>query len=595
VPARAVQPRGPEVRRPDVATLSTAIGGVAGVMCVLAVVEMFVDAPPDDRAGRALLVALVAGLPVAVGVYAMRLPDHSRFGLMLVAAGAFWSVTALGESPASLPYSIGRVAAWLVFPVLIALMLTFPHGTLEPGTDRRLVAAVTVLIAVLFVGSALVVDAYPDRTPWATCTTDCPANAFQITSHEPAFVDSVIQPVREAISVLLLFGVALSLARRLRGATTMERRSVQPVLVMSIVSAALLVAYLVVRRVDVDADRDAVEPLGILWALTIPGIALAFLLGLVRRRLHMATVLERLSLELRHGQDEAQLRSALATALEDPHADVLDATALEGADLDGRAVTQISDDGMPVALVHDPALQGDEELLEAVGSLVAAAVRHRALEDELARSLTQLEESRKRIARIADLERARIERDIHDGAQQRLILLRMRLTQAEELLGQDAKGGTEAVRALGDDIDRALDELRALAHGVYPSLLSARGLDDALRSAVIGSPIPVRIVSDGTGRYPPEVESAVYYTCVEAYQNVLKHAEGRTHATITLGEQDGRLSFAVADDGAGFAPPSQPLSGGLANMRDRIEAAGGTLAIDAEPGRGTIVRGVIPV
>ena len=243
-----------------------------------------------------------------------------------------------------------------------------------------------------------------------------------------------------------------------------------------------------------------------LWALSVPGVAAAFLLGLLRRRLQFAGVLLRLSGRLSDGISPIGMREALARALADPTLEVLVADQAPGRWRDlqgrlapgpagrdgGRPVTVFSDDrGARVALVHDPALRDDAELLDAVGALVLAAVHHGRLEAQLTKSLHALAVSRRRIARAADHERSRIERDLHDGAQQRLIRLRIKLSLAEELLEIDAERGARAVHELGEDVERTLDELRSLAHGVYPSILRDRGLDHALRTLAAETPLTV--------------------------------------------------------------------------------------------------------
>jgi signal transduction histidine kinase len=215
-------------------------------------------------------------------------------------------------------------------------------------------------------------------------------------------------------------------------------------------------------------------------------------------------------------------------------------------------------------------------------ALVAAAAGVFLVRRRYEELLRQLEESRMRIARAADLERSRIERDLHDGAQQRLIGLRIRLSIAEEL-----EDPSSALRELGNEVELALEDLRSLAHGVYPSLLSDRGLGDALRALAAELPLPVDLAVADMDRKAPEVETAVYFACREAAQNALKHGASRLWIALT------EHSFEVRDDGPGFAPPTGRFNGGLRNMRDRIEAVGGRLTIDSAPGRGTSVRGAI--
>jgi signal transduction histidine kinase len=206
--------------------------------------------------------------------------------------------------------------------------------------------------------------------------------------------------------------------------------------------------------------------------------------------------------------------------------------------------------------------------------------------------MTDLYESRRRFSQAADLERARIERDLHDGAQQRLIALRIRLGLAEELLARDPGAGIAEVHELGFEAERALDELRSLAHGVYPSLLTDRGLPDALRSVAARAPMPVHVVELGVSRHPIEIESAVYFTCAEALQNAIKHAHGATGVWIRLNQTRTSLRFEIRDDGPGFSP-TEHTGRGLRNMHDRIEAIGGQITIEAKPRHGTRVVGCV--
>jgi signal transduction histidine kinase len=260
----------------------------------------------------------------------------------------------------------------------------------------------------------------------------------------------------------------------------------------------------------------------------------------------------------------------------------------------GRAVTTVgADDRRDVALVHDVALLDDHELLEGVGGMVLADWRHERLTVDLGRAMTGLEQSRRRIAETADLERARIERDLHDGAQQRLVSLRIRLGLAEEHLMTDPDAGIQVLKELGFEAEAALDELRSLARGVYPPVLTDRGVPDALRSIAMLVPLPVQVVAVGVTRHPIEIEGATYFACAEALQNASKHAHGATGVWIKLSQTRNRLRFEVRDDGPGFAPDG--VQGrGLRNMRDRIEAIGGRLTVESEPGRGTWVSGSAP-
>ena len=237
-------------------------------------------------------------------------------------------------------------------------------------------------------------------------------------------------------------------------------------------------------------------------------------------------------------------------------------------------------------------LRDDQELLDGVAGIVLAVEGHERLIVDLEHAMSDLESSRRRIAEAADHERARIERDLHDGAQQRLVALRIQLSQVAERLQTDPGAARAQIDELGAQTDIAIDELRLLAQGVYPSLLADLGLTAALQGLALHNPLPVRVAAHGISRYAMEVESAVYFTCVEAVQNAMKHATGATAVWIDLAESHGMLHFEVRDDGAGM-PPHTRSGQGMRNMRDRIEALSGHLTIASQPGRGTRITAAI--
>jgi signal transduction histidine kinase len=243
-----------------------------------------------------------------------------------------------------------------------------------------------------------------------------------------------------------------------------------------------------------------------------------------------------------------------------------------------------------MVLIHDAALSDDRELLDGVSGIVVAGRRHEGLVADLSRAMSDLEDSRRRIAEAADQERLRIERDLHDGAQQRLISLRIRLGLAGDKLQTDPAAGIQELQDLGFEVDRALEELRSLAHGVYPPVLADRGLSDALASLGRQATLPVHVVATGVTRHPIKIESAVYFSCSEALQNAVTHAAGASAVWVRLRQTAQSLHFEVHDDGAGFRPDEHD-GRGLRNMHDRMSAVGGWLTIDSRPGHGTHVLG----
>jgi signal transduction histidine kinase len=217
---------------------------------------------------------------------------------------------------------------------------------------------------------------------------------------------------------------------------------------------------------------------------------------------------------------------------------------------------------------------------------LAAIVSERRL------AMLDLAEARYRIIAAGDAERRRIERDLHDGAQQRLALLSVRLGLADDLMERDPASARQMIGELGAEIEDAVTDVRSLAAGVYPTLLADFGLAEALRALARQAPIAASVESDGTDRCRPDVETAVYFCCSEALQNATKHARGATTVSISL-KRHREMHFEVRDDGRGFSPPDVRSGQGLANMRDRIEAVGGTVDIRSTPETGTSVIGNI--
>ena len=576
-------------------------------MCAGAVTLAAAGAPSEDAFGRGLLELLIVGGPIAVGLYALREPRDKRFGVTLIAVGFLWSLTALTTSDLSAAYTIGRLATWLILPCVVYLLLAFPHGRIEKGLDRAVLAGFVGVLVFLFLGTAPFVEAFPPKTLWSNCGSDCPANALFVLDTQPEFMTQVIL-VREWLVEVLWLGVVYSMWRRWRAASPLQRRATGPAFLAGTLLCVVQWAYHTSRQLGVEADT--VIALSSLWTFCIVVVCAAFLFGLVRKRMLLAGTLGALGGALRASDDHASMRDALRTALGDRTIDVIfrDPGSNCWRDAGGREVEWPQDPGRDravtaidtgegrhdLALVHDVALLNDRELLDGASDMVLANWRHERLTGDLAQAMTDLEQSRRRIAEAADLERVRIQRDLHDGAQQHLIALRIRIGLAEELLTSDPAGGIRAVHQLGDEAERALDELRALASDVYPSQLADLGLPDALRSVTRQAPLPIGVSADGLTRHAIETESAVYFTCVEAVQNAIKHARGATGVWITLRQSPTSLHFEIRDDGAGFEPGNED-GRGLRNMRDRIEAIGGQISFDAEPGHGTRVVGFVPL
>jgi signal transduction histidine kinase len=234
----------------------------------------------------------------------------------------------------------------------------------------------------------------------------------------------------------------------------------------------------------------------------------------------------------------------------------------------------------------DPMRPDKERLVADLASQAGLVLRNVGLVEEL-------RESRRRLVAAQDHERRKLERNIHDGAQQQLVALAVKARLARQLVDRDPGRTEEMLRQIEDETTVALDDLRDLARGIYPPLLADKGLGPALEAQARKAALPVEVLAQGVGRFPQELEAAVYFSCLEALQNVTKYA-GATHATIELRAEGSALRFAVVDDGCGFDPVAVSGSG-LQGVSDRLAAVGGTFDVESAPGAGTVVTGRIPI
>jgi signal transduction histidine kinase len=241
----------------------------------------------------------------------------------------------------------------------------------------------------------------------------------------------------------------------------------------------------------------------------------------------------------------------------------------------------------------DPLRPAEEKLMEDLASGAGLVLRNVRLTGELLARLRELQASRQRIVAAQDEERRRLERNLHDGAQQQLVALQVKLSLAERIAEEDCRV-KDQLGALKQEATEALENLRDLARGIYPPLLADKGLQPALASQARKATFPVSVEAEHLSRYPQDAEAAVYFCVLEALQNVAKYA-GASHAVVRLHEQDGHLAFEVTDDGAGFDSTKTSYGTGLQGMADRLAAQGGTLEVRSRPGEGTTVIGWVPV
>jgi signal transduction histidine kinase len=563
-----------------------------GWLLAAAAVALVLESPGPQRVLAALLASVGPLLAWSVGVAArLRYPERPLGSLLfLLAAGLTTQVLVASADPYL--FTLGRVARPAVEVLLVWVMLAFPSGRLSGRRERALVVATALAVLLLWLPSVMFSENVPLPGVFVQCHPDCPRNVLLIADR-PDLSTALLSAFR-VVGVAVLVATGIVLFRRLQQATPLLRRALAPVLVVSIARTVAIALLLTLGQ----------GRAGYAYPLTLWAVPLAIALGLVRGRLYTARTLQRLVHGLRGRPDVHALREVLAKALGDPSLSIAfwlketnrwvdpdgNAVAIpHPSALQGRIATVLLDAGgnPSAALVHDVALLEEPMLLDAVTSSMQLALESHRLDLEI--SASTLREASAVVA-----ERHRIERDLHDGAQQRVIALRMKLSVTARLLLDDPRRAAQLVAELDGDVDALLVELRGLAQGLVPPLLLEQGLGAALREAAHRAAIRTRVEIDDVGRCDPAVELAVYFCCLEALQNAAKHAGPGATARLMLRRHADSLEFSVTDDGLGMAATAGAAGGqGFVNMRERIEGVGGRLEIKNLPGKGVCVAGEV--
>jgi signal transduction histidine kinase len=590
--------RRPRVRwRPE----TTAAAGLTGALTVAYVTASNPAAGPGDLA-VALRVGIIGLLTVAA-VYAQRGEHPSRMGQPLGSTVVLASLCLLNGSDDSFLFSVGVLAS-LTMPVVVAyLALAHPTGRLRTPADRRFLLWSGAAFVTAALITVLITGQLPVRTPFVGCVPHCPANVLSL-EHDRS-VPAVLKACVAAAWLTMALGTVVLLHRRGRSAPPALRPILLPVRAWATLAAVILVAFLTVRLIGTGSEGAT----GIAYVASAALLPLAVLAGLAMERMFMGEALAHFirQLGITLERDPQGLISetvgdpSLRIAYPRPDApgayvDSSGAPVAVGEGAGGRAVSWLHRDGQPLAAVlYDSELRDQEPFIQALGAAALIRLERAHLQADLVASTRELAASRVRLIEAADAERRRLERDLHDGVQQQLLGVRIKLDRAADAIRTEPTEGQRMLASVGRQIDDVLASLRSLARGIYPTILTERGLADAIRSAARNSPQPVTVRATGLGRYPHEVEVAVYFCCLEALQNVAKHAGAGVPATVQLWQEDATVCFEVRDGGAGFDWSTIERGRGLTNMRDRLEAIGGHLTVTSAPGAGTAVAGRVAV
>ncbi len=563
----------------------------AGVAAGAAAAWLAAHQPPDRPTEPDAVLTLVVGASlIGCGLASWRNRPENRLGPVMVITGFLWFASQLSEASAPWLYTIGSAIQYLWAIGLIYLLLSFPSGRLRGRLDRALVWATFGLLCM-----ELVAMLYGNKA--GLRCPGCPNNLLQVV-HDNHKAQAWLNLERLVGGVVISTVIAVLIRRWLRSSSA-QRRAVAPVLVAG---AASLLALVWTVTFDLLGDPLSSLPATV-WFYTTATVPIAVLYVFLQRRLARGMVAG-LVVELGTQSPSGDLRDALARALGDPSLELAYWFPAEKGYVDGdgrpvvlpdaesgRRATFVERYGQPIAaLVHDPVLEHNAELVSSVCAAASLALENERLQAELRARLVELQASRARLVEATDAERRRIERDLHDGTQQRLVSIAMSLGLLESKLPSEA-AAQPLVRETREALVLALAELRELTHGINPPLLTERGLGAALDELCRRAALPTHLDLAIDRRFPDQIESAAYFVASEALANAAKHSHGN-EIRVAAAYDGNCLTLEVIDDGIGGATTSG--GSGLRGLGDRVEALGGRFTVSSPPGRGTTLRAEIP-
>jgi signal transduction histidine kinase len=581
---------------------------VAGAAVAAAAVAVWVTATADFLAYPWWLAVQKADFvlgPVLIGLYWLRRRPASRFGPTLIGFGFVGAVYVLQS--ASNPWLFGAGLLWenVVGVAAYVLILTFPTGRLD-GLASKLILLTAVVGAVLpAIVILLLLPQVGAGGSISGCSALCPENALAITS-QPSLALDLWEVFRYVVIGVAVATAALLIWRLVTG-TPPQRRAMAIGAPIALLFLSLQVTFHVLALIAPDATTSQRI---VAWAFAGARAAIwyGFLAALIAAQLFAARALQRLVRESLRRPAWGELEAMLRRSLGDPRLRLAfwdsKSRAWSGPNGEeelrlqpnsGLDLKVIRDGGGPaVALVHDSQLNDDPELLQTAGAVALLAAENAELDREWNDAHEALRQSRDRIVRAGDRERRKLERNLHDGVQQRLVAIAIELGLARELAAGDDPTSTRLV-GIQESVTEVVDELREISHGIYPPVLSDYGLVKALRRTRPPTGAVLTVRATDIGRHSPELESALYYCCLEAIQNATKHGGPAPRISVTLEKRADELTFQVSDEGPGFDASTLRHGTGFENMRDRIGALDGHLSIVSSPGAGTTVSGSVPL
>ena len=549
---------------------------------VWVILHFLLNGPVAPYPAVLVVFRIVGGLFAACGLVAwQRRPDNHSGPLMTATGFAFLASPLLLQFESPLLRTTGLLLrnVWLL--LLVVILLTFlSGGRLRTRMDRVLVGAVAVDLLVV--------------TPLSLLFAPVEGNLLLV--RPDAQIASAVDTVYRALDLPISVIVAGVVATRWLTASRPGRRALLP----SVAGSVWLLFFMAVLTAGLVGVR---LPQAVFWilAFSVVMVPVAFLSGLLRSRLARGGLVE--LLRGMWAMNSADLRSALARALGDPalviaypvpgsraFVDAEDRSVTLPTDGD-RSVAPVKRDGeLVAALIYDRSLDDDPELVEAVGGAAAIALENQHLHAEAETQLAEVRASRERVISAGDAERRRIERNLHDGAQQRLVTLALQLSLIERRIRDDPSDAERLVSSASGELAQSLEELRELARGIHPAALD-QGLDVALEALARRSEVPTTVSYEPGPRLPEPVAFAAYFVASEALANTAKYAHASA-ATVSLLRTGTGAVIEITDDGVGDADPAG--GSGLRGLADRVEAIDGRLRVSSPRGAGTVITAELP-
>ena len=572
--------------------------GLAGLAIGLLALSLIITSDHTTYRGLFAAFTLVVGWSfIGTGLFAWWRRPENRTGALMTATGFAWFLPAMTASNSPGIFTAGYALNTLAYGLLIQMLVAFPDGRLTTRAQR----AVMTLTWFVVIVAQWAVTPFIDPHDFPDCK-NCPDNPLLISGDKG--LSDLLLGVQTFLAVAALAGVVVVLVRRYRASPPAQRRTLGPVLWAGGLAMIATAVQLAVSSAGVD---DAVNRALYIASLTVLAtVPFAFLFGLLRSRLTRAGAVGSLIARLGEGRERrGSLRDALADALGDPTLELVywlpdreryvDATGqpfeLPGPG-SGRAWTAVARDGEPLAaIVHDASLVEERELIDTAGAAAALTLENERLDAELRARVEELSRSRERLVEVGLAERRALERNLHDGAQQRLVALALSLRLARGKIEDDPGGASALLDEAMGELHEATSELRELARGIHPAVLSDRGLPAALEALAGRAPVVVDVIETPADSLPAPIEAVAYYVVAEALTNVAKYADAQ-RAEVRVTRDNGRVIVQVTDDGVGGADPAG--GSGLRGLADRLAAFDGRLEVESPRGAGTTIRAQIP-